>query len=120
MLVPRNNTVDLITPANAPRLLHSGEEWLGTDYPHILVRDDSLRLVGGLTTGVSIDHEFGTTLQGPVSIPESPDHVHISSYWAMNPMLLASIGSSAVMPIPTLVPTIPAILEGSSDMAGLF
>ena len=120
MLVPRNSNVDLITPANTPRLLHAGEEWLGSDYPHVLVQDSSLRLMGSLTKGVSIDPDFGVTLQGPVSIPESPDHIQISTYWAMNPMLLASIGSSACMPIPPLVPNTQAVLDGSSDMGGLF
>lgn len=119
MLIPRDGPVDLITPDNAPRLLHSGEEWQGPDYPHVLVDDNSLRLMGSLSKGISIDPEFGMTLQGPISFPESLENIHFSSYWAMNPLLMASIGSSSCMPVPMLVPSKPQVLEGSGDMLGI-
>lgn len=119
MRIPLERRVDLISPENAPKLLHAGEEWQGDDYPHVLVTDDSVRIIGGLDTGVSVDPQFGTTVRGPVSLLETPDKIHIGAYWALNPMLLACIGSSAAMNVPTLVPAKPAALEAKKEFSSL-
>jgi hypothetical protein len=60
MLIPMQQNVDMKTPPNQPRLFHAGDQWLGPDHPHILIRDDALRLIGSLDAGVTVDPDFGT------------------------------------------------------------
>ena len=117
--IPLSSQVDLITPANAPRAIFAGEEWMGPDHPYILVTDSSIRVMGSLDQGMSIDPDFGTTIRGPVSLVESPENIHIASYWALNPMLLCSFGSSAALNVPTLVPSTPPAVESMTDFASL-
>ena len=120
MRIPIDGTVDMATPVNQPRLLHAGDAWLGKEHPHVLIKDDSLRLMGSLETGVAIDPDFGTLIQGKMSFSESPDNISFSGgYWRINPLELASIGSSAAMPVPFLVPSTPELLQGGHALASL-
>lgn len=111
------SAVDLNSPENQPKLIHAGDEWFGADHPHFLVTEDSLRLMGNLKNGIIVDPEFGTLVQGKVSISESPENVSFSGgYWRMNPMLQASVGSMAAMPVPFLVPDTPNLLRDLGDL----
>lgn len=73
--------------------------------------------MGNLKNGIVVDPEFGTLVQGKVSISESPENVSFSGgYWRMNPMLQASVGSMAAMPVPFLVPDTPNLLRDLGDL----
>lgn len=113
MRIPMNQRIDLTGQENAPKLLHAGDNWLGESQPHLLIDEDSIRAIADLDKGVSVDSVFGTMIQGPLSLAEMPENIRIASYWCLNPMLLASIGSSAAMNIPTLVPATPPVIEAS-------
>ena len=120
MRIPMQSKVDMAAPANQPKLIHAGDEWLGPDHPHLLATDDSLRLMGNLKNGMTIDPEFGTMLQGKVFISESPENISFAGgYWRMNPMLLASFGSMAAMPVPFVVADVPNLLQDANDIDDL-
>lgn len=106
-----NGRVDLTGQENASKLIHAGSQWLGESQPYLLVDENSIRAVADTDKGVSVDSEFGTMIQGPCSLADMPENIRIASYWCFNPMLLCSIGSSAAMNIPVLVPTKPPVLE---------
>lgn len=117
MRIPIDARVDLISPESAPKLLYAGDEWQGESQPQILITDDSVRVMGDLDKGVVVDARFGTLIQGPCSLAEMPENIRIASYWVLNPMLLASIGSSAAMNIPVLVPAKPPVLEAKEGFS---
>ena len=119
MLIPMTRYVDMVTPDNQPKVLHAGDQWQGPDHPHILLRDDSIRMMGSLEYGLTVDPNFGVFLQGPMSFAETPENIAIGAYWRMNPMLMASVGSMAAMPIPTLVPSEPRLLADKDDLQGI-
>lgn len=106
-----NKRIDLTGAESAPKLFHAGPEWLGESQPHVLVDEDSIRMIADLDKGISVDSQFGTLIQGPCSLADLPENIRIASYWCFNPMLLCSVGSSAAMNIPVLVPTTPPVLE---------
>lgn len=120
MRIPLDIRVDATGPVNPPRVIYAGDEWQGETHPHIVVAEDSIRIVGDLDKGVTVDPQFGTHVQGPLSMAEVPENIRMASYWAFNPMLLCSIGSSAAMPVPTLVPTTPPALEAKKGFAKIF
>src|SRR5262249_14899738 len=117
--IPLSKRVDLTNPPRAPRLLYAGAEWLGETHPHPLIQETSMRMMGTLDEGMTIDPAFGTFIQGPLSMAEMPQNIHMASYWAFNPMLLCSVGSSAAMNIPTLVPAMPPILEAKKALGNI-
>jgi hypothetical protein len=112
---------DLITPT-IPRLLHSGDEWQGQPYLYL---DDTMAEIGAGTNdrhdkGIAVTSEFGTQITGPMSFSEMPEHISLGGgYWRLNPMLLTCIGSSAALPIPTLVKGTPNLTKSSKDMTDL-
>lgn len=120
MRIPLDNRVDLTGPSNPPRAIYAGDEWQGETHPHILVSEGSVRIVGDLDKGLSVDPQFGTHIQGPVALGEVPENIRVASYWALNPMLLCSVGSSAAMPVPTLVPTTPPVVEARKGFSKIF
>ena len=112
--------VDMKTPPNQPRLFHAGDQWLGPDHPHIVIRDDAIRLIGSLDAGMTIDPDFGTFIQGKMSFSDTPDNISFSGgYWRINPMVLASVGSMAAMPVPFLVPDEPELLQSIKDLVSI-
>ena len=59
-------------------------------------------------------------LLGPLAIATTPENISIASgYYKLNPLLLASIGSQAALPVPMLVPGLPALLGFASKMNDL-
>lgn len=108
-----------------PKLLHAGETW--TSEPYIWIAEDRLVLSAGagnqaesLEEGISIDPQFGTHIQGRLSISGMPQQVSMcGGYFRLNPLLLASIGSSAALNIPTLVWDEPELMKSQSDFEGL-
>jgi hypothetical protein len=112
-----NSRVNLTSQENAPKLIYAGDEWLGESQPQVLVTDDSVRIMGDLDKGVVVDPQFGTLIQGPCSLADMPENIRIASYWAFNPMLLASVGSSAALNIPVLVAAQPPVLEAKKGFS---
>ncbi len=119
MRIPRAGRVDMTARDNQSKLIHAGDQYLGSDYPYLLVQDDSIRMVGALDRGISIDPEFGTLIQGPISFAEAPENISFCGYWRLNPMVLCSIGSSAAMPVPMLVPGQPRLLAPKKGLGSL-
>lgn len=107
---------------NAPRLLHSGEEWNGQPYAYL--DDSGIDLVAGSSErpdqGISINSDYGTQVTGPFSMSDMPQNIAVAQgYYTLNPMLLSTIGSSSALPIPTLVWGTPKILQSKNDMSSL-
>jgi hypothetical protein len=117
--IPMNARVELAEQQNSPKILHAGEEWLGEDYPHVVLTDESVRIIGGIDSGLAVDPDNGTIIKGNVSLLAMPENIRIASYWAFNPMLLCSFGSSAAMNVPTLVPAKPPIVDAKNDFGSL-
>jgi hypothetical protein len=110
--------VDLVSPDLAPKVIHAGDDWVGQ--PYVLVDSSSVRMNGGLQNGISISDEFGTILQGPISLSESPENISFGGgYWRINPMVTACIGSSAATPVPWLVNDTPEVLKAKDDLSGI-
>jgi hypothetical protein len=109
---------DLVSPDLQPKMLHAGDQWQGQ--PFVFLSDGQVVLAGSLEHGISVDPEFGTHIQGPISLSDTPENISVAGgYWRINPMVLACIGSSAAMPVPWLVPSDPELLAGASDIAGI-
>jgi hypothetical protein len=107
---------------NVPRLLHSGEEWNGQ--PYVYVDDSGIDLVAGTSErpdqGISVNSDYGTQVTGPFSMSDMPQNIAVANgYYRLNPALLACIGSSSALPIPTLVWGTPKILQSKNDMSAL-
>jgi hypothetical protein len=112
---------ELLDPS-IPRLLHSGEEWTGQ--PFIYINDDGVEIAAGLSDqhdkGICVTAEFGTQITGPMSFCDTPQNISMGGgYYVFNPMLLTAIGSSAAMPIPTLVYSTPRVLAAAQDIGSI-
>lgn len=110
--------VDLTGPSVTPKVIHAGDDWVGQ--PYVLVDENSVRMNAGLGNGISISEEFGTILQGPISLSESPENISFGGgYWRINPMVTACIGSSAATPVPWLVNDTPEVLKAKNDLGSI-
>lgn len=119
---PKDTKLWDLVDSSIPRLLHSGEEWVGQ--PYVYLNPDGVEIVAGNSDrpemGVAVTSEFGTQITGPMSFSEMPQNISLAGgYWRLNPMLLASIGSSAALPIPVLIPATPNLMKSKNDMASL-
>jgi hypothetical protein len=55
-----------------------------------------------------------------MSFSDAPDQISFSGgYWRINPMVLASVGSMAAMPVPFLVPDTPELLQSLTDIVSI-
>lgn len=101
--------------ALVPKLIHAGSDWVGQPY---LYTDDSvvaLRSKNG--QGILVDNVFGTTISGPLAMFESLENIHFAGgYWTLNPTQIESIGSSAAIPVPVLVPSTPRLLSAAKTL----
>jgi hypothetical protein len=99
-----------------PKLLHSGTDWVGQ--PYVYTDDSSVALRSKTGQGILVDNIFGTSIQGPISLFESLENIHIAGgYFTINPMQLESIGSSSAIPIPWLVPSVPRLLSAAKTVS---
>lgn len=100
------------------KAIYHGDHWEGQ--PFLLVDEGAIVLAGSLQNGIAIDSQFGTTMQGPISLSESPEKISVcGGYWRINPTVLASVGSSAATPVPWLVPAEPELLSGCRDITSI-
>lgn len=99
-----------------PKIIHSGSNWVGQ--PYVYTDDSSVAVRGADGQGILIDNTFGTTITGPTAFFESLENIHFSGgYWTINPVLIESVGSSAAIPMPFLVPTTPRILSAAQTLS---
>jgi len=98
-----------------PKLIHSGTDWVGQ--PYVFTDDSSVAIRTRTGQGILVDSIFGTSIQGPISLFESLENIHFAGgYFTMNPVQLESIGSSAALPIPTLVPSVPRLISAAAQV----
>jgi len=98
-----------------PKTLHSGTDWEGQ--PYLYIDESTVALFSQPGKGIIVDNVFGNTLSGPTAIFEIPENIHFGGgYWAINPLMLQSIGSSAAVPMPWLVPTTPRLLSAAATV----
>ena len=103
----------------SPKVIQAGEQWDGQ--PYVYVGERCIVLAGQLGKGIIIDGNYGTTIQGPISLSEMPEYVSFGGgFWRVNPAVLASIGSSAAMNVPWLVHDEPELLKTRFDLAEMF
>ncbi len=111
--VPRS--VQMLDQPIAPRLFQAGDEDAGQ--PYLLLTGQDIRMSAGGVNGLSIDEQFGTTLQGPLSLSEAPENISFcGGYWRLNPMVTTGVASSAATPVPLLVNAQPRLLEAKKEM----
>jgi hypothetical protein len=97
------------------KVIHAGDDWNGQ--PFLLVADEAIVLAGSLENGMVVDPDFGTLMQGPISLSESPEKISFcGGYWRINPAVLSCVGSSAAMPVPWLIPDEPELLKARKDI----
>lgn len=113
---------DLADDPSGPRVLHAGDSWEGQAY--VYLAKDEIDIAAGSSDrpdqGVKVTSEFGTQITGPMSFADMPQNISVSGgYWCFNPLMLAAVGSSAALPIPTLVYSTPALLRSSKDMTSV-
>jgi hypothetical protein len=107
--------VDMTTPDLQPKIFHAGDNWVGQ--PYVFVGQDNIGIIGDLNSGIVITPEYGVGIMGHLSLTVSPDQVSFcGGYWSINPLVLASIGSSSAIPIPWLVPSTPQLLQSTDDL----
>jgi hypothetical protein len=98
-----------------PKLIHAGTDWVGQ--PYVYTDDSSVALRSKIGRGVIVDNIFGTTINGPIAFLESLENIHVGGgYWTINPTQLESIGSSASIPVPWLVPSTPRLLYAAQTV----
>lgn len=103
----------------SPKVIMAGEQWTGQ--PYLAVTERCLVAAGALGKGIIIDDNFGTTIQGPISLSEMPEYISVGGgFWRINPAVTACIGSSAAMNVPWLVPDDPELLKYRNDLADLY
>jgi len=111
---------DLKNPGErSPKILQAGTSWDGQ--PFVAVTEDCVVMGGSLDHGIICDPQFGTTIQGPISLSEMPEYISVAGgFWRVNPAVTACIGSSAAMNVPWLVPDDPELLKFKDDLAGVY
>lgn len=116
----KDRRLDLTNPGErSPKVIHAGPQWDGQ--PFVSVHEDHVVLAGSLDHGIISDPQFGTTIQGPISLSEMPEYISVAGgFWRVNPAVLSSIGSSAAMNIPWLVPDEPELLKFKDDLADIY
>lgn len=108
--------VDMTSPTLQPKIFHAGDDWVGQAY--VAISEDNIILAGDLNSGITVSAEYGVGLSGQVSITTTPDQVSFcGGYWRINPLMLASIGSSSALPMPWLVPGTPQLIASAKGMA---
>lgn len=111
---PKN--VPMLKQDMAPRVLQAGDDDVGQ--PYVLLTDKDIRISAGAKNGFSIDEPFGITMQGPISLSESPENISLAGgYWRINPMVLTGVASSAATPVPWLVDSKPLLTKEASSMS---
>lgn len=111
-------TVQMLDQDVPPRLFFAGDEDSGQ--PYMLLTGHDLRFSAGTVNGLSIDEQFGTTIQGPISLSEAPENISFcGGYWRLNPVVLTGVASSAATPVPMLVDAQPKLMEASKGMSGV-
>lgn len=116
--ISNNQQLPLFAPAGTlvPKLIHAGQDWVGQ--PYIYTDDSTVALRSKTGQGIIVDNVFGTTISGPIALFESLENIHFTGgYWTLNPVQIESIGSSASIPVPTLVPSTPRILAAATAVA---
>ncbi len=99
-----------------PKLIHAGTDWVGQ--PYVFIDDQSAAMYSKLGLGVLVDNVFGIALSGPTSFSESLENIHFGcGYWTLNPVQLSSVGSSAAVPVPTLVNDTPRLLSSAATVS---
>jgi hypothetical protein len=119
-LTEKDRRINLVRPGErSPKIIHAGPQWDGQ--PFLAVSEGCIVLGGSLDHGIISDKEFGTTIQGPISLSEMPEYISFcGGFWRLNPAVLTSIGSSAAMNIPMLVPDEPELLKFKNDLADIY
>lgn len=111
--------LDPFQPSMRPRTLSAGDGWQGQPYLHL---DETYAELcagrqGRPSFGVVVDERFGTLIAGPVSLFAQPEQISLAGgYWRLNPLLLACVGSSAALNVPTLVRSQPEMLAAGRDL----
>lgn len=116
--ITNNQQLDLFAKRGTliPKLLHSGTDWVGQ--PYVFTDDSSVALRSKTGQGILVDNVFGTSIQGPISLFESLENIHVGGgYFTINPLQLESIGSSSAIPIPWLVPSTPRLLSAAKSIS---
>lgn len=110
--------INMTDPPVQPKVFHAGEKYIGQ--PYLVLTQDDIRLSAGLNNGLTVDNLFGTTIQGPISLSETPDHISVGGgYWRINPLVMTCIGSSAATPVPWLVKSEPNLVKQKKNLGGI-
>jgi hypothetical protein len=104
----------------SPKVIYAGNEPAGSDtigQPYVLVSQDYVALVGDASKVISVSPEFGVGLSGPISFSALPDQISVGGgYWRINPLVLTTLPSTTVTPVPWLVPATPRLLQAQPEV----
>ena len=115
---PLDREVQSDSEVLTPVTIMAGDTYVGQSY--VSITEDGVAIVGDLKQVISVGPNFGLNLQGPMSIAAMPEQVSFGGgYWRINPTNLATIGSSAAMPVPWLVKAIPRLLQSKDDLGSV-
>jgi len=97
-----------------PKAWFAGAEYRGQ--PAVIVTQDEIVLAGNKSNVVRVSPQFGVQLAGPISFTATPDQIAIGGgYWRFNPLLLTCLPSTTPTPIPVLIKSQPALMEGKDQ-----
>ena len=111
--------LDPFQPEERPLTLMAGDSYQGQPYLHL--DTSSAELCAGRdgrpNAGLVLDERYGVALAGPISLFAQPDQISIAGgYWRLNPLLLATAGSSAALNVPVLVRAKPEAMSIQKDL----
>lgn len=103
-------------------LLHAGKD--ATNKAFAFFDEDTIILADPTGQfGIAISKDFGTGIQGPLSLMMSPDEIRVAGLWKVNPLVLTALPSTIYTPIPWLRQSIPSsskeLVKGISNIIKL-
>lgn len=108
---------------SSPKMIYAGNVPLGDSstgigQPYLVVAEDYIALVANSSKVLALSPKYGIGLQGPISFAAMPDQISVGGgYWRINPLVLSTLPSTTVTPIPWLVKSTPALLQGQDELS---
>lgn len=68
----------------------------------------SVGLVGSKQMNINVSNK-GISMNGPVSIGATPENIRIGVFWTLNPLLMSTVPSTMITPIPTFIFNPPGV-----------
>jgi len=72
----------------------------------VLATNDRVALVGGVDSSI-VSSKDGNTINGKLSIMAAPNDIRIGGMWVLNPLLVSTVPSTMVTPIPVFLFNMP-------------